>query len=168
MKNFFKTIAGMIKSRLTPRSRHPSLKELEERASSLTFICPGCGFHLQLPGAHFVETSNKSKLRGTPGPLRHARLLPLTTDQIAILEGPLNMVPHSYHAILPPPTKQITAFEEPLNRVPYIPHTNPQPDGQFSHIETNQRSQFKFPHRFSASSQKAPGTEASAFPQPPI
>jgi len=154
MKNFFKTIVGRIKSRHISRSLRPSLSELEENTSFLTFICPGCGFHLQLPGAPVVEASNKSRPRGALGHLRHARLLPLTTDQIAVLEGPLNMVPRPRHAILPPTTEQITTFEEPLNTVPYFPRTNSQPDMQSSHIETNQRSQFKFPHRFRASSSR--------------
>lgn len=151
MKNFFKTIGGWIKASFTPRSRHPSRSVLEENASSLTFICPGCGFHLQLPGTPVVEASNQSRHKGTHGHLRHARLLPLTTDQIAVLEGPLNMVPHPHHVILPPATEQIPTFEEPLNSVPYFPHTNPQPETQSSHIETSQRSQFKFPHHFTPS-----------------
>jgi hypothetical protein len=92
----------------------------------------------------------------------------MTADQIAVLEGPLNMVPRPHHAILPPATEQITAFEEPLNSIPYFPRTNPQSDAQSSHFEMNQRRQFKFPHRSSASSQKASGRETSAFPQQPI
>ena len=152
MKGFCRIIVGRIKSRLIPRSRHPSLKELEEKTSSLTLICPGCGFHLQLPGTTIVEATEKSRPQETPAPLRHASLFPLTTDHIAVIEGPLNMVPRPRHAILPSPIEQITAFKEPLNSVPYIPHTNAQPEVQSSHVETNQRRQFKFPHRFLDSS----------------
>jgi hypothetical protein len=145
MKNLFKAIIGRIKLHHTSRSLYSFLNESEESAALLTFICPGCGFHLQLPGTPLIELSNGSKSRRTLRRVRHVRSLPLATDPIAVLEEPSNMTWRSHHAVHPPTTEQVIPFEEPMNTASSFPHTDLQPQMQSSHVETNQRSQFKFP-----------------------
>jgi len=168
VKNLFKAIVGRIKSYYAPHSLYSSLEQLKEDAACLTFVCPGCGFHLQILETSSVGAPAMSQPKKTVRQPKRTRLLPLIADQSDQGEQSLDMRLYSHHDILPSTPEQIAEFEESLYAAPSthtdtlpdirfshtdplpdirFPHTDPLPDMRFSHIKTDDSRQFKIPSR---------------------